>query len=98
MKVKVVTEMDYDEFDELVMKSYPGTISECVADNEWSNDESHSFKIDPKDKIKWSEYDEREWQEFLSGKAPMWRAYMLFEHLVYDGYLLDGEYIINISW
>ena len=101
--------LDYHEFDEMVslyLNSNAGY--EVVAAMEWSNDQSHLFKVEPlseKEKLKnsyYNKYTKREVEKFiLDGK---WKAFSLspsdiLEYLANEtGDIEFGNYLIEVSW
>jgi len=97
MQTVTYIEMDDSEFNDLVEKHY-GVEFEIVAAEEWSNDESHTFNVKKGEDSNFTEYDKHSWDNFLIGKEYMYMGYTIFQHLVNDGHLPEGSYLIKLSW
>lgn len=102
MKTLTVIVLDYAEFDALVNeKVYNGEeVSECVADNEWSNDEDHLYEfnqtvydIDLKEGSYYRTYEEPQIKKGETVGVASLLTYM-FEHSLLD----KGNYLIEVSW
>lgn len=102
METKTVTftEIEYHELDEKITKflnekgvkwRFPDQPSfECVAEEEWRNDESHSMTVDGK-------ICANEKKEILSGEYS-WQTNTILNWMAAEGEIPKGEYRINICW
>ncbi len=95
MKTKVFTEIDYHELDALINKFYGITSYNCVAVEEWNNDEDHSFSFE---KESLDEYQEKEIEEIKASKLPMYSVSTVMQDLVNNDILPEGNYLISICW
>lgn len=89
--------LEYHEFDKLVNEHLkPPQEYEVVPDQEWNNDESHTFSISPDD---YSDDDQKELQEFLRGEVEQWMSpAVLLGELAARGVIPWGEYLIEVCW
>lgn len=92
--VKTIREVDYKDLDEAVNeflkskginKNY-----NCVAYEEWSNNESHSFDVD-------SELDDDLLNDLMAGKLH-YKTSDILNWMCHEGSIASGEYTINIFW
>ncbi len=97
MKRITYFEMDYQEFDELIERTY-GHSYEIVAFEEKSNDSTITWHnctkrvLDPL-------YEVPEVETFkTTGKIKNWRSCLLLEDMINNDVLPEGNYSIQISW
>jgi len=93
--VKTIIEVDYHDVDKAVneffkLKGIEGKC-ECVPDNEWSNDSSHSFNIAP-------ELPSKDDEERIRSCHLSWRIGAILDWMCAEGHIDAGEYIIDICW
>ncbi len=94
-KKKVVIEVDYSELDELIEKQY-GRKYECVAYEEWSNYESHSFDVQ---KEKLDDYDKEKIDNWNSKNGSgMYMTTIFLNDMCNRGVIEPGEYLVNVYW
>ncbi len=95
MKKKMFVEMDYNEFDDLVNEFYQTKRFNCVAAEEWSNYEDHSFEV-KKEKI--SSYDQETIEELKTDKCPNWSVNIALQELVNNDIIPEGNILITVNW
>jgi hypothetical protein len=94
---KVVVEVDYNDVDDLVNRHFPNMRNpyECVAYEEWGNDQDHSMDIDGK----LDSDDIKDIHEMMNrGKWKHWRTRALLNYLCSLGVIEPAEYLISVSW
>jgi len=89
---KVVLEIDYDDFNQIVMGSYGGTY-EIVAEQELNNDSIIDFNV-PNVARFFNDDAER----IRSGKYKQYEISKIVQCLYEDGILNEGDYQIRVSW
>jgi|SRR5690349_264005 len=99
---KEIYEMEYGDFDEFVEEKL-GRAYECVADNEWSNYESHDFditRLDTNDDPDcfFQRYTVREVEQWIRGEKTSIDAGSLLEYMAYKEMIPYGSYLITIFW
>ena len=97
MKVKTVTEIDYNELDKLVHDTWPSWEKakkfKSVAEFEWCNDSSYEVEADEND------YDSDDFMLWLNdSKCSSVGPYQLFAALAFKGVLQSGNYLVIIYW
>lgn len=99
MKTRTVTliEVDYSDLDEQVTKFLTSkeidcgkSGYECVAEQEWSNDESHSFDVDGK-------VDKGSLKEIQKGEFG-WQLRTILNWMASEGVVPKGTYKVDICW
>lgn len=101
MKSKKVTliEVDYNELDKQVNKflikqgvkwKHAGDRFECIAEEEWGNDQSHSFDVDGK-------IDADDKKRILGGEFS-WQTGAILNWMAAEGEIPKGEYKIDVCW
>jgi hypothetical protein len=103
MKTSIVTliEVEYKELDEQVTKflnskgikwqyEKKDQRYECVAEEEWGNDESHSFNVDGK-------VDEYSKEEIIKGNLSF-QLHGILDWMAAEGVIEKGTYKIDICW
>lgn len=95
--VKTIKEIDYYDLDNIITeflkskkysdKNFDKNGYECIAENEWSNYQSHSFDIEPELP---DEEDQKNIRYLGTGEILNW--------MCFDGIIEPGEYLVNISW
>lgn len=100
MQTKTVTQIDDNEFDDLVQEFFCKADNfSVVADQELSNDTIHSFgKVTKEDFLKLSSYDLRELATFISTGKYSFISRILVTFLVFVEALPEGEIQVNCSW
>lgn len=97
MKKKLMIEMDYDEFENIVTNQYKVNDYSFVATEECGNDSDHTFSvsgIEPLDK-----YETEKLLEFIEKNGgTCYVNHTLFQDLVNKGVLEPGEYIVKVCW
>jgi hypothetical protein len=97
MKKVEMTEMSYDEFEEIVKRVYGATKYSFVATEECGNDSSHTFEVTEKEPL--DEWDTKSIAEFIEKKGfKKYVNYTLFKDLVNRGELAPGQYLVNVCW
>ncbi len=96
MKKKTAWYAEYDEIDNLVNANFPQVKGkyECLAYEEWGNDEAHTFNVYAD-----VESDEHDVEEFKEGKFHYKLSYLLCE-LARMGKLpfTKGELIVEVCY
>lgn len=89
--------LDYREFDNLVNEHLkPALFYEVVPDQEWSNDEDHSFSITEEE---YTESDREEVQEFIANTGLNFTSpALLLSELAVREVIPWGNYLIEVSW
>lgn len=97
MQDKIFHVLEYQEFDNLVNEHLkPALYYEVVPDQEWSNDESHTFSVTEEE---YTESDREEVQEFIANKGLSFTSpALLLSELATRGVIPWGEYIIEVCW
>jgi hypothetical protein len=100
MKSSTVTliEVDYHELDETVtkflkekqIKWHSDEQYQCVAEQEWGNDQSHCFTVD-------GDVDEDCIQRIKDGRLG-WSLGNILNWMASEGALAKGEYKIDVCW
>lgn len=110
METKTVTEIDYHEFEKLVIDKLRNGIDDTrigrefsiVAMEEWNNDEEHSFNnIKKTDYPKKYHTDRDEMERFIeTGEWSIYKpgVFTILEYLVYKEILPEGNYLISVCW
>lgn len=94
---KVVISVDYNDVDELINSYFNSKERkyECVAYEEWGNSESHDFELK---KEKLDAHDKKLIEKAKQGKFEHFSTRVYLQHLVNEGILPEGEYLIEIFW
>lgn len=89
--------LDHHEFNKLVNEHLkPSEEYEVVPDQEWNNDESHSYSAQQAD---YSSADRHDVAAYLRGEPDAWVSPgQLLSELADRGVIPWGEYIIEVSW
>lgn len=97
---KTVKEVDYNDLDKAITdflksknftnKNFDKYGYECIAENEWSNYQSHSFPVEPELP------DKFELKELKEGELPSTSC--LLNWMCADGLIEKGEYLVDIFW
>lgn len=95
MRNKIVIEMTYGEFQDLVRKVYRCDY-EYPRNEEVSNDSSQSF--DGIDQQPIDEYDNDRLQAFIGGNSQNYLARTLLQDMCVHGKLQPGDYLIRCCW
>lgn len=93
---KTIYEIDEYDFNEFVMKKYGGNF-EFVAQHEANNDSQYSFNARKKT-TKDSSYLLSIKEDIRKGAYGMHSVYAVFECLLEDGHIDEGEYVIEVCW
>ena len=96
-EVKTQRIVDYNDLDRFINESFPQFKGqyECVPYEEWNNDSSHNIHVEPKI----SEYNLKDIDEMLTtGKIKSYRTRDLLCYLCERGDLMEGDYLIEVSW
>jgi hypothetical protein len=101
-----VTVLDSDEFDRLVKKYIPNSQYECVAYDEWSNNEDHLFNITPlsqQDLLEdsyYNTYRKPDMDDFIKTGIPKHvSACYILNYLINELKVLpNGCYLIRVDW
>lgn len=94
MKTITTTLIDYNEFNQLVRKTWPQRHDfECVPEFEWGNDQDHTFEVFSED---YNQNDLNDW--LLKKKHTCIGEYQLLSAFVTAGVLQPGTYTIQVSW
>ena len=94
LTTKTVHKVDYHDFDKMVQQTYNRPDYECVAWEEWSNNESHEIPVDGYV----AEYDRGELEEFKNGTGNYVSAYSLLDDMASQGLIPTGDYLIEVYW
>ena len=96
----VVFEVDYVDLDEAITtflrsksftnKNFDKHGYECVAENEWCNDQSHTFNVSA------ALPDKYELEKLANNQEPYTCA--ILDWMCADGLIEAGEYLVNVSW
>lgn len=92
---KTIIEVGYRELEALIKDVYGHEI-ELVAEEEWNNDEQHTFVADPAELTTWDERDLARFKE--AGVGSFGITDTLLKDLVRLGRIEKGEYLVNVSW
>jgi hypothetical protein len=93
---KIIREVDYKEINKAItnflkLKEIPLREDyQCVAEEEWSNYESHSIDIE-------AEADEDEIEQIRKGKF-MYQTNNILNWMCAEGLVEEGEYLVSINW
>lgn len=104
METITVTKMDWHEFDKLIVDNLLGGKGEfnCVACEEWNNDESHLFQVSKKDADSsyYNKYSLPDIEDFIANKPGLFRigVHSLFTYLCSKDIIPEGNYLIEVSW
>jgi len=99
MKTVTYTEMDYNEFEQLVHSTFGVPNWEYVPDEELSNDTTQTYNdIKKTDCEKWHDFDWKDWVAFLEQRKTRYMAQRIIERLVHLGKIPEGNLLINVSW
>jgi hypothetical protein len=101
MKTKTVIEIDYNEFEDIVRKTYglaerDSNAYSFVATEECGNDSTHEFVVDKIEKL--DEWEIESIHKLIAGKCPTYCNDTIFQDLVNQGILQPGTYIVNVCW
>lgn len=99
MITKMITEIGYDEWEDLVFETY-GIRIEITAEEEWGNYQMHSTSGG---KEALDKYDQENIDKWINNQGNGGPYYGIFRHLTTDminkGVLPEvEEYIIDVSW
>lgn len=93
--VKTIVVVDYDDVDKAVNKFFKlkgiDAKSECVCDNEWVNDSSHSFTVKP-------EPPSTPDKKGIEGGDCSYCLGVILNWMCVEGHIDAGEYLVDISW
>ncbi len=96
MEKKTVWYVQYDEVDDLVNANFPQVKGEyeCLAYEEYGNDEAHTFNVNAEKKA--SDYERKEFEE---GKFH-YKLHLLFDELARMGKLpfTKSELVLEVSY
>ena len=102
MKSETYHVLPYHEFDDLVNTHLkPAMTYEVVSDQEWNNDENHTFSITEEE---YTESDREEVQEFIvadlsfSSPCVFVSPAALLSELAARGIIPWGNYLIEVCW
>lgn len=98
---KTIIEVNYNDLDEAITKflkskgfsdkNFDQCGYESAVENEWSNDQSHSFAVDGKIySYQQEQVDRKKWGK-LSTRT-------LLNLMFNEGLIESGEYIVDVSW
>lgn len=102
MKTKTVTliEVEYNDLDDQITKflnekgikwKHPKDARfECIAEEEWGNDESHALDVDGK-------VDDYDKKEILAGELS-WKTAAILNWMASEGVVPKGTYKVDICW
>ena len=96
-RIKTVIEVEFGDFDNFVSEIY-GCNYEFVAEEEANNYSNYNYPISKKDK-----YDKWEIEAMEKVRAGDVYGYGvsasdILQTLLEDGHIVEGEYLINVSW
>lgn len=91
-------EMDYDEFEELIMSKYPYIEQyEYVPCEESGNDTSHTYRNITAEN--WDKYDDEQWEvDIVQEKNYDFASEIFLKKLCKDGHIPPGNYLIDVCW
>lgn len=95
MKTKVINTVDSDDFNEFVEFIYGGSF-EFVAIHEADNDSSYEYTVSMKDLTGYRNLEEE--SKIRKGKYPTYCIGSLLNCLLEDGYIKEGDYLIDVCW
>lgn len=97
-KKEVIYEVDYYDFEKLVMDYYKPPIGryEFAADMECGNDTYHKFHVTGKEKE--YDWDKKKLEEFRKKGKYNYLAPYLINDLCRNGIIEPATYMINVSW
>lgn len=100
METKTVTQIDDNEFDDLIQEFFCKADNfSVVADYELNNDTIHSFgKVTKADFLELSSSDLRRLAEFIATGKYTYLSRVLVSFLVFIEVLPEGEIQVNCSW
>lgn len=87
--------LDYSDFEQFVQEVY-GRSVEIVPAEEWGNDEDHTFKVKKAVMRKWDAERMLSFQE--NGDYGLGITRVLFQDMVNNDLIEEGEYLIQVSW
>jgi hypothetical protein len=90
---KTIFEVDYSDFDEFVEGIYGGNF-EFVADHEANNYSSYDFTAPNMNRDFGGEFEAK----IRNGNFYNVPVHAIFNVLLKDGHIEEGEYIIKVSW
>jgi len=100
MKQELAIFMSYDEFDDLVKKTY-GQSFEFCADRETPNDTDYVFRVN---KEPWKpgtvldDYDLKRLNEFKQTGKGNYLSHVLLRDLINQDLMVPGTTVIEVSW
>ena len=97
MKQVLYNVLEYRELEKLIKDTY-GIGYNLVANMEYSNDSLYDYSIKKPDCEEWLDFYKDDWNNFLIGNVNHIHASLILLHLVLDGVLPEGEYLIDVSW
>lgn len=94
-KREEVVRVQYHQLDDLIREQFGIRDYECVAAEEWGNDEEHRFDL-----TNVSESDASDAVDIEKAKAGdwQWKTWTLLEDLVRREILEPAIYIVQVSW
>lgn len=95
-KKSEVIEVDYNDLDDLITKTY-GKQYECVAYEEWCNDESHTISVKHAELDAHQQEQIKQW-ETGSSRAGRFILGIFMQDMCNKGLIEAGEYLIKVSW
>lgn len=97
MKIEHYIQMEYDDFDNLVKKHYGDNGYEFLSDEEANNYSLYRYRVF-KRLINWGEWEEKKFLKFINGEQTCKMASILFNRLLLDGHIPEGQYLIECYW
>lgn len=96
LKYKTVTyyEIEWTELEQFIEAVY-GQKYDIISDMEWDNDSEHSFKVK---KAPLKDYEANQVEQFKATGKGGYIAYAILDDLCNRGFILEGEYLINVCW
>jgi len=91
-KSKTIFTIDCNDFDRFVESKYEGNL-EFVAQHEANNYSNYDFEVPNK-----AMFFSNEAEEIRNGDYNNHSVHQIFQVLFEDGFIEEGEYLIEVSW
>ena len=94
-KQATYTEVDYYDLERLIQEVYKQPDYNVVAEEEWSNDTSHTLTIE---RAALTEFETRDIEEFVASGDGQYKLGSILADLCLHGHIEPGDYLINVCW
>lgn len=98
MKSKTFHTVSYSDLEDFIQEHFNHPDYSFPADQECSNDSSHTFYVGSGEIWEFDEYDQKDVREFMNGRNPSFITGRLMQHMFEQRLIPEGEYLVEVSW